>query len=399
VRAIAEVLQAKLCQILYIYKKIHSFHLTALLFCPMTAISPLDSLVNLPNPLTKAAYQAFQTGKSAFSLAHKTLATRLHEWVDPTLSDRSQVKPLPDSVLQQMRQRQAKLLEVDWQDAELGVYPPSLLFDNPWADVLGYYPAVWLDLPKIWERTQKGEIYQFPADVDLEGYPQYYRRNFHYQTDGYLSDLSANLYDLQVEILFFGLADAMRRRILKPLKQGLQAFSEELPSRMRLLDLACGTGRTLKMIRGMLPQASLFGVDLSPAYLKKANQWLAEGGDLPQLLQAPVEDLPYQDRSFHALTCVFLFHELPGPIRQQAIAEAYRVLKLNGTFIICDSIQVVDSPDLKPMMENFPRVFHEPYYTDYVNDDMDSRIREVGFEIQGIEQHFASKYWILHKPA
>lgn len=365
----------------------------------MTATSPFDSLINQPNPITKAAYQALQTGKSAFSLAHKTLTGRLRQWVDPTSSERSQVKPLPESVLDRMKQRQAALLEIDWQDAELGIYPPSLLFDNPWAEVLEYYPAIWLDLPKIWEKMQKEDIYQFPADVDLESYPRYYRRNFHYQTDGYLSDRSANLYDLQVEILFFGLADAMRRRVLKPLKQGLQVFSEELPQRIRILDLACGTGRTLKMIRGMLPQVSLFGVDLSPAYLKKANQWLAEGGDLPQLIQAPVEELPYQDRSFHALTCVFLFHELPGPIRQQAIAEAFRVLKPNGTLILCDSIQIADTPELKPMMENFPRVFHEPFYTDYVNDDIDGRIREVGFEIAKIEQHFASKYWILHKPA
>jgi ubiquinone/menaquinone biosynthesis C-methylase UbiE len=114
-------------------------------------------------------------------------------------------------------------------------------------------------------------------------------------------------------------------------------------------------------------------------------------------VQAPVEELPYQDQAFHALTCVFLFHELPAPIRQQAIAEAYRVLKPNGTFVICDSIQVVDAPELKPMLDNFPVVFHEPFYTDYVNDDMDSRLREVGFEIKAIEQHFASKYWILHK--
>jgi hypothetical protein len=182
----------------------------------MTVISPLDSLINQPNPATKTAYQILQNGKSAFSLAHKTLASRLHQWFDPTLSDRTQVKPLPDTVLDQMKQRQASLVESDWRDAELGIYPPSILFDTPWTDVLEYYPAVWWDLPKIWAKTQTEEIYQFPADLDMESYPRYYLRNFHYQTDGYLSDLSANLYDLQVEILFFGLADAMRRRILKP---------------------------------------------------------------------------------------------------------------------------------------------------------------------------------------
>ena len=46
-------------------------------------------------------------------------------------------------------------------------------------------------------------------------------RNFHHQTDGYLSDFSASIYDLQVEILFNGSADSMRRRIIKPIKDCL----------------------------------------------------------------------------------------------------------------------------------------------------------------------------------
>ena len=50
-----------------------------------------------------------------------------------------------------------------------------------------------------------------PDTTDPSLYPDYYQ-NFHHQTDGYLSDHQA-LYDLQVEILFNGSADAMRRRV------------------------------------------------------------------------------------------------------------------------------------------------------------------------------------------
>ena len=105
-----------------------------------------------------------------------------------------------------------------------------------------------------------------------------------------MSDESANLYDLQVELLFNGAADPMRRRILAPLKEQLNqagALNTATTARAtRILDIACGTGRTLRMLRGALPHVSLYGVDLSPAYLRKANQLLSSmSGELPQLMQ------------------------------------------------------------------------------------------------------------------
>ena len=225
-------------------------------------------------------------------------------------------------------------------------------------------------------------------------------QNFHHQTDGYLSDRSANLYDLQVEILFGGSADAMRRRILAPLKQGLKVFADVPSRQVRVLDVACGTGRTLKFIRSALPQASLFGTDLSPAYLRKANQLLSEiPGELPQLLQANAEELPYMDNYFHAATCVFLFHELPPDVRQRVIEQCFRVTKPGGVFVICDSIQVSDSPDMIPLMDNFHETFHEPYYKHYTTDDLVERLEKAGFENISTEVHFMSKYLIAHKPA
>src|SRR3546814_15744708 len=47
-------------------------------------------------------------------------------------------------------------------------------------------------------------------------YPRYYLQNFHFQSGGYLSGDSARLYDHQVEVLFTGGADAMRRQVQVP---------------------------------------------------------------------------------------------------------------------------------------------------------------------------------------
>jgi ubiquinone/menaquinone biosynthesis C-methylase UbiE len=358
----------------------------------------IDPVLPIPDTLTKLAYQAFQQSKNYFGLAHKTLSTRLLSLIYPPVNQNTQ--PLNPELLQKVQRRFDQLTEADWQDAEQGVYPYSLLFDNPWEDFFRYYPVIWLDLPQMWERANQKRYQEFSPKVETEGYPSYYTQNFHHQTDGYLSDMSANLYDLQVEILFGGTADAMRRRILAPLKQELKTFDSVSPRQIRILDVACGTGRTLKMLRAALPQASLFGADLSPAYLRKANQLLSQNpGELPQLLQANAESLPYLDNYFHGVTSVFLFHELPASARQQVIDECFRITQPGGVFLICDSVQVSDSPEFKLMMENFPEMFHEPYYRHYTADNLVERLEKAGFTSIRTEVHFMSKYWIARKPA
>lgn len=352
----------------------------------------------MSDTLTKLTYQTFQQGKNYFGLAHKIISTQLLNLISPAVEIEG--KSLAPELLLKINHRLNQLIETDWQDAERGIYPHSLLFDNPWEEFFRYYPVVWLDMTQIWERANKKKYQHFSSEVVQEGYPSYYLQNFHHQTDGYLSDASANLYDLQVELLFGGSADVMRRRILAPLKRGLKAFESISPRKIRVLDVACGTGGTLKSIRSTLPQASLFGTDLSPAYLRKANQNLSKiPGELPQLLQANAEELPYLDNYFHAVTCVFLFHELPAVARQQVIEQCFRVTQPGGVFIICDSIQVSDSPEMLPVMESFHKTFHEPYYMHYITDDLVERLEKAGFQNITTESHFMSKYLIAHKPA
>lgn len=366
--------------------------------------------------LTKTFYQTFQQSKSAFALTHKRTASQLRRLISPPRPE-PESKPMPPETIDRFKQRYEQLLETDWQDAQRDIYPVELLFDNPWEDFFLYYPVIWLERPKIWQRIEQKKYQEFSPEIDTAGYPQYYLQNFHYQTDGYLSDLSASLYDLQVELVFNGVADAMRRRVLAPLQVGLLDMGLEsaaapksttpksttpkstIPERARILDVACGTGRTLKFIRATLPKASLFGIDLSPPYLRKAARLLSDDtGDLPQLVQANAEEMPYRDSYFHAITCVFLFHELPGTARQNIIDECFRVLQPGGTFIICDSIQIFDSPELEPMMEGFARVFHEPYYNDYIRDNLLERLEQAGFEKIDEQIHFSSKYLVASKP-
>ncbi len=347
--------------------------------------------------LTKFAYQTLQQGKGLFGLVHKEASTRLMNLVAPDAAP--QTVPVPPQLMGELRRSMDSLHSLDWEEAERGLYPSSLLFDAPWLDWAARYPLVWLDTPRTWNRRQERNVHDLPRDVEADAYPNYYLQNFHHQTDGYLSDTSASLYDLQVEILFNGTADPMRRRVIGPLLQGLRAFADRPTSQIRVLDLATGTGRTLRQLRGALPHAQLVGLDLSKAYLRQANRWLAEvPGELPQLVQGNAEATPFAAESVQAVTCVFLLHELPGDARQNVLNEAFRLLEPGGSLVLADSVQLADSPQFEVAMENFRRVFHEPYYPDYIRDDIDARLQQAGFEAISGASHFMTRVWQARKP-
>lgn len=347
--------------------------------------------------LTKLAYQTMQTGKGLLGLVHKEASTRLMGLVAPEGAPNT--VPVPPVLFKELKRSMDQLHALDLEEAERGLYPPSLLFDAPWLDWAARYPLVWLDTPRTWSRRQERNVRDLPRDVETDAFPDYYLQNFHHQTDGYLSDTSASLYDLQVEILFNGTADPMRRRVIAPLLQGLGSFSDRPASQIRVLDLATGTGRTLMQLRGALPQAQLVGLDLSKAYLRQANRWLAEvPGELPQLVQGNAEATPFADASVQAVTCVFLLHELPPEARQNVLNEAFRLLEPGGVFVLADSVQLADSPQFEVAMENFRRAFHEPYYPDYIRDDINARLTTAGFEAVSAASHYMTRVWQGRKP-
>jgi hypothetical protein len=63
-----------------------------------------------------------------------------------------------------------------------------------------------------------------------------------------------------------------------------------------------------------------------------------------------------------------------------------------------NSTVAIDSPEMMPAMENFSVMFHEPYYRNYITDDLVERLEKAGFQDIATQNHFMSKYWIAHKP-
>ncbi len=303
-----------------------------------------------------------------------------------------EIRPPDPKAGRALVERFRALLEQDIENVRQGYYPRELLFQFPYLTYLRRFPENVLEFPRIASRKHRAGYKELPRDVDLSQYPKYYTRNFHWQTDGWFSRRSARMYDLQVEMLFVGTADIMRRMTIPPVVGATR--SEPTP---RILDLGTGTGRFLLQLSKALPQARITGLDLSPYYLKEAAETLAAQTNV-SLVAENAESTPYKDEAFDCVTSVFLFHELPRATRRTIAREALRLLPSGGRFVVNDSAQLHDSEDLRAALDGFASTYHEPFYRDYTRDPVEDVLAEAGFEVLSSEPYSVSKVVVGRKP-
>jgi len=336
--------------------------------------------------LIETGYRVHKTG---FLVLSQVFIRALQQLMRP---DSNPGGPTKDSMAE-VRRRFEALLDEDWRNVRDGHYPRSMLFRTGIRDTLRALPKAVLEFPRVIARARRKGYDDLPAMPHAERFPRYYRRTFHWQTDGWFSEHSATMYDPSVDLLFGGTADMMRRMIIPDVARA--THDVEAP---RILDVACGTGRFLDMLHAALPDARLFGIDLSAPYLKHAQARLAHVAEL-SLVADNAEAMPFADGTFDAVTSIFLFHELPKDARRNVMREALRVVKPGGLFAVVDSAQLDDAPRLVWHLEQFPAVYHEPYFKGYLRDSLPAILREVGFEVVDDRSAYVSRVVIARKPA
>lgn len=162
---------------------------------------------------------------------------------------------------------------------------------------------------------------------------------------------------------------ALQRWIYRPVQDEVVARLRGHGAR-RVADIACGTGILATRIHNELDTDEVYGVDMSEGMLEQAR---ARCGRV-RWLQAPAEQLPFDDGALDAVVSTTAFHFFDQPA---AMSEFHRVLAPGG-LVAVGTISPPETPLLRPLSVGGPA--HNPSPT-----EMRTLFTQAGFTVT--DQH------------
>jgi ubiquinone/menaquinone biosynthesis C-methylase UbiE len=107
----------------------------------------------------------------------------------------------------------------------------------------------------------------------------------------------------------------------------------------RVLDIGCGPGQILVMMKQRWPGMRITGLDAGPAMIEKARRDAAAAGldityEVMRVGPQGEARLPYEDASFDLVTCNSVIHHLSDPVG--ALDEIARVADPDGAVLVRD---------------------------------------------------------------
>jgi ubiquinone/menaquinone biosynthesis C-methylase UbiE len=153
------------------------------------------------------------------------------------------------------------------------------------------------------------------------------------------------------------------------------------PSPGRLLELCAGTGYVARLLLREHPgDDEACALDISPEMLAVGRRKAArEGLERIEFVHADAAELPFEHGSFDTVIAAYGLHELPSHIRTRAVAEANRVLRRGGRFVIMD----LDAP-ARPsrLFSAYMRLIEKPDARGVLGTGLVRQLSEAGFEIE-----------------
>jgi 2-polyprenyl-3-methyl-5-hydroxy-6-metoxy-1,4-benzoquinol methylase len=149
----------------------------------------------------------------------------------------------------------------------------------------------------------------------------------------------------------------------------------------RILDMGCGSGQYTEGLATALPDAEIWGCDISARQLEEAQRRANAKGLGWHLFQAAAEDTGLDGGQFDCVTSYAVFHECPVPVQQALLAEAHRLLEPGGYAVMSD-IQAyhVQTPYERWKADYWNQVHGgDPYWRGYATTDQAALARAAGF--------------------
>jgi ubiquinone/menaquinone biosynthesis C-methylase UbiE len=134
-------------------------------------------------------------------------------------------------------------------------------------------------------------------------------------------------------------------------KAGLRDMRREL--------LSQASGRTLELGAGTGLNADLYPDSVSELVLTEPDRFMASRlrakHPSAEVIEAPAEDLPFEDDSFDTVALTLVLCTVPDP--PAALREVARVLKPGGRFLFLEHVRAED-----PKLARWQDRLHKPWY-------------------------------------
>lgn len=137
----------------------------------------------------------------------------------------------------------------------------------------------------------------------------------------------------------------------------------------KILEVGCGSGKTINKLAGKLKNISIEGIDYSEeaiAVAKRKNRIYLEQGNV-NIQQGNVEKLPFEEDTFNSILAIRTHYFWPN--LEISLHELYRVLKCKGHLFIFSEKQKIQ--------------YHMDTYN--TNDSMEALLLRIGFHSVSFE--------------
>lgn len=151
------------------------------------------------------------------------------------------------------------------------------------------------------------------------------------------------------------------------------------------LDIGCGGGANIRKLLEKSPYGRVVGIDYSEISVEKSRKINKAGIESKrcEILQGDVMKLPFRDKTFDVITAFETIYFWPDI--SEAFKKVYKILKIGGTFMICN-----ESNGENPKDEKWTKIIQGMKI--YNSEQIEKSLENAGFT--GIKVDKTKKGWI-----
>lgn len=153
----------------------------------------------------------------------------------------------------------------------------------------------------------------------------------------------------------------------------------DLPANARVVDIACGFGKSTKPLVSRYPDAQIIGVDLAAPGLKLAHAEAAAEGLAIHYRQQDGRKVGLPDSSVDLVTGTMILHEMPQEAIIETIEEATRLLKPGGVIRFLE-FQPTGDPLRDTTVYEHAERNNEPYFRALFATDLIALCEKLGLQ-------------------